>query len=672
MKLNEQEVLGHFQDRLDQFLESSSVQQWRSETTTLYSAIAGHQWNQSDVDERNIKNKPMTTANRMAPIIKAIAGYEVMNRTKAVVVPRRDNSPEGEEKEIDVMSDAVEYLSDEAYFPFESSQASEDMLTCGVGVTHTYFDYSNPQAPQGEMVVDRIFPALALYDNTCTKRNFKGANWAGYVEVVNKDWLDDELTSIKGEGWREQIGTSQKRNLTEFLYFVENMTTDDVDLLFHYEWMELEKTKTFKNFLISAADDNDIMILAAEFEEANGVDMAEPYLTMNDSEMRKFKEMLKAHLEAGGIDYAQMIEPSKGERRKYFKARVARGVVLDATESWANDFSIQYKTGYFDEILRHFYGLGRAMLPVQILINKWLSDYDSYLESVPKGGMYMENDAVDDAIAFKDTRANEQNITLLARGGLGKIQEKSVPQAAGGLTDALMHVNQLLTTVCGLPPEFLSATMSGNMTEGLFAQMNKQAYMVLVHFFEANKVYLRRQTQLFIDGVRIISENYDGILLDKVTGSGEIENFSLSKETLTRDYTTKVVERTLTEDEKVDQFRQLAELSQVLLNKPQPVDITPLLVDQWPYELEDKEAVMQAMQPPPPPEPPQPDPVMQALLQAETQEKIAQAELNTAKAQAEMAAIQQGQQPTLKTTEKITRGSGGGIEKVETTKEQES
>lgn len=647
---SEDEVLEDFNERLGLYLESSAVQQWRSEVSVLYGALAGKQWDQRDVTERQLKNKPIDTINRIQPIINAIAGYEVINRTDITVTPRKDTPTESEETESDVMTDAIQYLQDESDFYFESSLASKDMITCGIGATHTYFDYTNPDKPYGEVLVDRIFPGFLLYDNTCSRRNFKGAMWAGYVEIVNRQWLTNEIEAIKGEEeggsfQRYELATRTTRGVNDFLFFVDNVTTDDIDILYHYEWCEYERVRIFRNFIIETLDQPQLLEMAADFEEVQGLDMADPYLTMNDKQYRAFRTMLKEYHEQGGFDYRELIDPTIGQRRKYYKARIARGTVLDMSESWATDFTIQYKTGYYDELDRIFYGLGRSLLEPCRLLNKAISDYDSYLESVPKGGMYVEVDAVEDAIAFKETRANEQNLTLLKKGGLGKIQPKEVPQVPGGLADYIGLMNQLIPASIGLPQDFLGQVESGNMTNSLFSKIVRQAYMVLVQFFEANKVYMRREGRVFIDAVRILSDNYDGLVLEKVTNKGE--EFTLSKESLSRAYTLKIVERPHSEDELVDRFERTIQAANVLRSGPNPIDIAPLIVESWPYELEDKKAIKQiiqqqmeaqqaAMQPPPP------DPLAQALIEAETAEKIATAKLNEARAMKQLADIQQG------------------------------
>jgi hypothetical protein len=646
------EILEQFSDHIDLFLESNSVRSWRDETRQMYSMVAGAQWTPEDAKERQRQNKPINTVNRMAPIIKAVSGFEILNRTEIAIRPRYDSPNAEEEADADTMSDAIEVLQDDSDFHPMRSKADEDMLTCGIGATRTYFCYDNPEKPFGELVVDRIFPGYLLYDNTTLNPNFKGASWAGEVEIVDSNELSKEIEEVTGRPSSLDTGLRNSRKINDFLFFVDNITTDNIDLVFHYEWSEKESTRIIKNFALTNQEDAALLALFDEFGEEHEIDMTDRYITMSEKQYREFKGALKQYTEEGGLDYTQVLDPSKGERRKYYRARIARDIVLEASESWANDFTIQYKTGYFDEIERVFYGIGRAMVDPQRLLNTGVSDYNSYLQSVPKGGMYVEADGLLDPQEFKDTRANEQSITLLARDGLSKMQEKSIPQVPGGLTDFIGLTSQLLSSVVGLPPDFLGQVQSGNMTNSLFSKIIKQSYTVLANFFNNNKTYMRRQGGLFLSAVNVMAENWDGLMLDKATGDGRSEQFEVSKSKFAPNYSVAVIERPLSEDDELERFQQLAEVLGMNVDPQSKM----ALVQAWPYELEDKQKLMQLLQPPPPPPEPQPDPVMQQLLMAETQEKIARAELSRAKAMAEMQALKN---PERKLTVKETTGSDG-------------
>ena len=69
------------------------------------------------------KNKPITYFNNIAPVVRAISGYEIMNRTKINYYPRRSNKDT--EEQADIMSDAVEYIQDDSNFFTESRIVTE-------------------------------------------------------------------------------------------------------------------------------------------------------------------------------------------------------------------------------------------------------------------------------------------------------------------------------------------------------------------------------------------------------------------------------------------------------------------------------------------------------------------------------------------------------------------
>ena len=621
-----------FTERRKAFLESPKVRQWRAETREAYLAMAGVQWAEDELNQRNVRKKPIVTINRMAPIVRAIAGYEIQNQGEMVVQARQLRQDDKAEQ-ADVMNDAVKYVQDQSEFAYESAQASEDSATCGVGQTVTYFDYTNPDAPFGEVVVDRIYPGLVLFDNQCRKKNFKGARWAGYVELVDGKWLDDEMDALLPDGVERPC--SDKVAVDEWITFIQGFSTDDIDILYHYEWWEPEKFATLKNPVppeMLQADDVLANILGEAEKALDGMHLTDGVLVITRDEWRILRDALKNYHEQGGADLYSNVRPSWQDRKKYYKARIARGEVLDFSESWARgDFTIQYKTAYYDEVIGCWYGVVRAMLPVARLLNTAVSDYKSYLDSVPKGGIYATPKAFLDVDSkeFRRTQANEQDVTLVS--DLTQILPKQTPQVPGGVSDFINMLLQLLPAVVGLNPDFLGAIQSGNMTDELYSRQLKQAYLTLVHLFESGKSYMMRQGGLFIDCVRILAENNDGMILRRVSpGKQDEAYFALNRDSLAKQYDIVLVERNVSDDERRERFERLLKLS---AQNPQ---FLPLAIEAYPDELEDKQSLLQLMQPPPPA---QPDPLNVELMQAEARSKIAQADKATVQARREEVGI---------------------------------
>ena len=655
----EAEILSDFYVRLDRFILSNSIQRWRAnEVRENYRAIAGDQWNAKDVAERKRKNKPITTFNGMSRVVRAISGYEIMNRNKIVYYPRKkENDPQ-----TDIITDGVEYLQDDSGFYSESSLTSEDTLICGLGGSVSYLNYSNPEAPYGEAVEERVFPAFLLYDNQVRGRNLnKTAKWAGYVEVVSSEWLDGEIKDTTG-AHSYTMGQGSRREY-DFLEFFEAYTDrDNVDILFHYEWKEPETIYRVKNpFTKEMLQDQTLAeggqvargVLIANasgrIEEEFGVDLADGAFVLDGAQYKEYKAGLVALTELTGYEFDS--KAVKSERNKYYKARIARGVLLDYEESWhQSGFTITYKTGYYDEKKNHFYGIVRDMLPVQRQLNIAVSDYVSYLESVPKGGMYVEETATLNLPEFIRERANEQEVTVLKDGGLQRIRPKETPISPSGLSDFITFCEGQLLRVVGLSPDFLGNIESGNMTNALYGKLVKQAYMVLAHFFDSNRQYLRCKGRIFIDELRILAENNNGMVLRRLSGQNNEDAYlTLEQDKLSSEYDIVIADRPQTDDERQENFNMKLEVAKVAL--PHGINLLPLAFEDYTGEVEDKEKMLKMMQPPPTP---QPDPLQQEMLKSQIEYQYAEAENRKANAEKTRADVQlMGIEARLKSLEAI-------------------
>jgi hypothetical protein len=211
----------------------------------------------------------------------------------------------------------------------------------------------------------------------------------------------------------------------------------------------------------------------------------------------------------------------------------------------------------------------------------------------------------------------------------GKILPKETPQAIPGLDNFIHLMRQMITAVIGLEPEFFTAVDSGNMTADLFGKKMRQAYKVLAPLLNGERQALRSAGKVMLSSARVVAENYEGYIIPRVNSDGE--TMELNSDDLSGEYDVSISPVKVTEDEKMEMVRSLIPLSGQLLNKPNPVDITPLIVENWPFlSNRDRKRLEQMMAPPPPP---QPDPVNQGLLVAQTKDLEASAAKKFAEAQ---------------------------------------
>jgi hypothetical protein len=615
-----QEILEHFTRRRDRFVNSTSIIGWREELRECYRVISGDQWTDAALKERKQKNKPYTVFNTLSPIVRAIAGYEIMNRSKIDYYPRSTN-PEIA-TQLDIVSDAVAYIQDDSGFYTESSLASEDQITCGLGATESYFNYDNIEAPYGEMVEERIFPGFLMFDNEMRTRQLnRHARWCGHVEVVSREWLDDEIEDVLGEEAEEISKSGGARNYDFITFFGASSSNDNLDIIFHYQWKERQSVYRCKNPFKDVESIQDpqakafILNASGKMEEIFGVNLEDGTFILDAKQYRQWRKDIQAMTEQTGVPLES--QGFKLTAFKYYRARIARDMVIDWQESWCQTgFTLVFKTGYYDEIQSCYYGVLRDTIPIIRALNEAVSDYISYLQSIPKGGMYAELTAFPDATEAQQTRANEQNITWLNEGGLNKIRQKETPQPIGGVVEFINYCQQSLFAAMGLSADFMGAVESGNMTAALYGKMMRQTRMVLAELFDSNRDYMRRKGKVFLDAVRVLVENSDGKILPRVSGGKDV-NMYLAAEDIKQEYDIIVEERPMTDEERQERFNNMIEL----YAKAQNPALLMLAIEDAPLEEEQKQRALQALNPPPPPT----DPVNTELLSSQSQLNSAQA-----------------------------------------------
>lgn len=642
--LSDEKILHRWSEATGSFLNSSRINEFRKQIRLHYDVQANRQWQFEESADREADGKPVTVINLVSPMIKQISGNQIMNRINIEYVPRVDQFSDFAQ-EADIIDDAVDKIEDTSGFKVADGQSDEDVLTCGLAGTRTYFDYTNPKAPWGEPKTDRIFPGFLLYDHTVRNRspNEKG-RYAAVVEPVSSEWLSTYMEEHLGEGSYEVPSSSNGYSgRSEFLDFFNEDDFNDVDMLYFFEWYEMEDIydvfNPFKEITDSFQEpfnEEQADIQAAIFDTIGSVtqdiqlDLRQSLLSVNKKGYGKLREAMQLIYKFLGEEY-QPIKSNKRKGKFYYRAEIARGRVIKKSANWSQTgFSINFKTGYYDEIKNIYFGVLRYMMPVQENLNRAVSDYIEYLESVPKGGMYAELGAIPEKRSFEASRAQSKRVTLVNKDALtqGRIQQKEIPVAPGGLVDFIRLMTEMLPRTVGLNQEYFGSLTSGRIDNALFGRLYKQGSAVMANFFLSKKEYLRRQGQLWVEAAKLWAENNDGQLLMRISpGKDQERYFRLTLDNLADEYDIAAVERTETAEERQENFNKLLELQGRMNN----IDIMPIAMKYAPFEEDDKDAIMQLMQPPPPP---QPDPIQQALIEANVNLTNAQAAEANADAQA--------------------------------------
>lgn len=631
--ISDTDLLAEIGERFTQQLRVTRVK-WRPlEVNENYSVVEGMQWTEEDYERQQRDELPIITVNKVSPIVDAISGFEVQNRSEVTYTPRLTTQEAA--GFADVVETGAEWIEDSAKSAFYNSQAFKDMLICGVGATDTIVSYDHN--PNGAGQVRRIFPGFLMWDPAAREKNFNDAEWCAEARPVHKKTLQKLL---KEWGEEEQVYTDSVASSfddIEFLrYFDVSLQSGELTVIYSYQWREKETIYRVKNPFFGMEQEALYMNYAASASQRFRFDPADGILVLAPKDYNKFKKECSSI----GIQLEKQVNQ---QRYRYYRCMIIGGRIYKKSENYSQTgFSLKFMTGKYSETDQCPYGVVRALKPVQRLYNQAVSDFQGFLRTIPKGGVNIESDAVESIEAFLDTYAKAKEVTIFKPGALSN--NKVLPKVAQNMPQGLMEMLPLsggdMLQVAGVTPDFMGLNDSKELTGKLQAQLVRQALTVLAEFFDAKKFYTIDQGRLFIDMLRILAQNDPGRLVRRVTGEAGAEYIPLLEEGIAAEYDIVIADTPQTPTERQETFEKLVELAGMLAQKG--VDIMPLALQYAPLKKDELDKITQAMQPPPPP---QPDPLQQGLLEAEINARNASAKKADAEAaKINMEALNQGKE----------------------------
>src|SRR5688572_15181893 len=167
-------ILREFEDAFD----ASWPERQRAEQCRDY--YDGFQWTEDELATLRERRQPPTTANRIAPKINALIGYEKTRRTDPKAYPRTPRH----EKDAEAATDALRYIADKNCFNEIRSDVAENVFIEGCGaVTVTVEKGADGtwEVCYNEVPWDRFYR-----DPHSRKRDFSDARYMGAVL-----WMDE-------------------------------------------------------------------------------------------------------------------------------------------------------------------------------------------------------------------------------------------------------------------------------------------------------------------------------------------------------------------------------------------------------------------------------------------------------------------------------------------------
>lgn len=432
------------------------IEAWRREARKDLDFYNGHQWDEDDLIALDEQDRPAVTFNRVAKVIDAVSGSEVVNRQEATYLPRTlDDAAQTE-----VWNAATKWVRDLTDAEDEESDAFRETLITGMGWTETSVHYEDE--PDGEIRIERTDPLEMRWDTTSTQRNLTEKGWLCRERWVREDeikarWPGRELIPEE----RDMRGLDQPHDADdpdydERQYFSYNPREKEFKVL-QYQWFELKPFPRGVN-------------PQGELEE--GLDGITQY------------------------------------RKVYYQAFVAARTLLEKQKMPISRFSYECITGKRDKRggATLWYGIMRGMRDPQLWANKFFSQILHIYNKNPKGVTFWETGVFADARKAAEDINRADGMVEVQAGGLGRIKHETGFQIPANVDRLMQYAIQAIPDVSGVSPEFLGVADREQAGVVEF-QRARQSLGILSIMFDSLRRYRKRHGRLLLDFInRYISD----------------------------------------------------------------------------------------------------------------------------------------------------------------------
>ena len=526
-------------------------------------------------DESGRRRKAMVRFQKIQQSVDAVVGFMAQNRRQAKYIARV-NSDQARQIYSRNMNALYTFHRENTNADQLESKQDLDMVVSGYGAIETDLSYIVGNAttdPNGQIIKVRLDPMRVYWDSNAHAANVMDARYAGYF---NDYELKDALALFQGskEEDFEPVSDSDVDDKAGYVYnpwgglydkiklnnTVEWSAKDeDMVRVYNHQWFEYETFYKCKNPLYVTTDVYTAMHAKMRLDvikdglksyAPDGIDAGDMFDFDPTAEELIFDGATKSKLVA---EFGDLIDPVPFKRKCFYTCVISGDHVFSKFKSICQQgFSIKFKTGNYNERGKYWIGMVNAMIEPQKYYNKALTELMFTIAANSKGGVMVEEDAVEDIAEFESKWAKTDAVIKVQSGAISgqKIMQKAQGAVPTGLEN-IIQLSDAAISANGVDPAFLGAT-NDNETGILYKRRIRQIISKMWWVADAITLYQKEDARMCADLIRVWVQNNAGQWL-RITGVDGADQFQqISEDMMAPEYDVSIQEGAQTPEDKAE------------------------------------------------------------------------------------------------------------------------
>jgi len=524
-------------------------------------------------DTMGKRRRAMVNFNKVQENVDVVAGFMAQNRRQAKYIARLD-AEEGQEIYSKYMNALYDFHRENQNADQVESEQDLDMLVGGYGATETDLSYLVGNAttdPNGEIIKVKLDPRCIGWDPKCKDKNLLGSRWALYWDDYD---LDDALSLFQGSKADDfEVTDVEDMDQAGYQYnpygglydkiraadTVEWTSKDDnMVRVYNHQWFEYETFYKADNPLYQSVEQMDAMYILARLDVIKGQIENEGQEDLEVEDMFTFDpkaEVLIFDEKTKGIlvkEFGDMIKPVGFKKKCFYTAVYSGEHIFSKFKSISQQgFSIKFKTGAYDETNKIWVGMVNSMMEPQKYYNKALTELMFTIAANSKGGVMVEEDAVEDISDFESKWAKTDSVIKVNSGAISgqKIMQKAQGAVPTGLENIITLSAQGISSA-GVDPSFMGNIDKQDMSGILYKRRIRQVISKMAKYFDSITLYQKEDARLHGDLIPVWVENNNGQWV-RITGEDQKDQFiQVSEDKMAAEYDVSIQEASQTPEDK--------------------------------------------------------------------------------------------------------------------------